>query len=190
MIDLAAVEARMARVESCVFGHEFGAWAMMKMSDGKYICPDHAREVNEASTARATQTTKSQNQTGSYRYMRNHLAKIEEDRARDTAEAEMQKKSPNLPGFIYYVRVNGHIKIGYSIDVRQRMKVYGPTAELLAVHPGTLALEQEIHREFRAELAYGREWFRESGRIMARVAETLETFGRPVKFAYHFRKAA
>lgn len=66
-----------------------------------------------------------------------------------------------LPGWVYYLELDGLIKIGFSKDVKKRMRQYAPTAKLLAAEPGTLNVERERHQHFAAYLARGREWFRD-----------------------------
>lgn len=65
------------------------------------------------------------------------------------------------PGFVYYLRNGDLIKIGYAKNVFLRMAHYPPNAELLAVEPGSKALERARHGQFNHYLRYGREWFRE-----------------------------
>ncbi|HWK19806.1 MAG TPA: GIY-YIG nuclease family protein [Microbacteriaceae bacterium] len=90
------------------------------------------------------------------------------------------------PGWVYYVEQGDLIKIGYSANPLGRMKSYGPTAHLMAVHPGTLALEKEIHAQFRRYLARGREWFSRHEVVLAHVASVRERFGDPSVFAYAY----
>jgi hypothetical protein len=64
-----------------------------------------------------------------------------------------------IPGWVYYIQIDGLIKIGYAADVAKRMRSYPPTAQLLAVEPGTLKVEKARHQHFGKHLAKGREWF-------------------------------
>lgn len=110
-------------------------------------------------------------------------------RQADQKRAEQSESAAIEPGWIYYIRVDERIKIGYSADVKKRMRAYPPHSELLAVHPGTPTLERDIHREFRGHLAQGREWFRPDDPIMERIAQVIEQFGPPPKsFVYKFRE--
>jgi hypothetical protein len=63
---------------------------------------------------------------------------------------------------IYYVRVGATIKIGVTGRVKQRMASYPPHSVLLATEPGGDELEKQRHRQFRGDLAAGREWFHPS----------------------------
>ena len=92
------------------------------------------------------------------------------------------------PGWVYYIRMGDHIKIGYSIDVAQRMRAYPPNAELLAAHPGTELLEKQIHQKFREHLARGREWFHPADEVMAHIASVVERFGDQSHQAYEYTR--
>lgn len=108
------------------------------------------------------------------------------ERERRQAEAESRALAP---GWIYYLRVADRIKVGYSVDVKRRMRSYPPHAELLAVHPGTPTLEREMHAKLAAHLAQGREWFRPTAEVMEHVASVLAEFGPPPKaMVYTFRE--
>jgi hypothetical protein len=99
-----------------------------------------------------------------------------------------QQASKNEPGWVYYIRMGELIKIGYSIDVAQRMRAYPPTAELLAAHPGTELLEKQIHQKFKVHLARGREWFHPHGDVMAHVDSVVAQFGDKTHLAYEYSK--
>jgi hypothetical protein len=106
-------------------------------------------------------------------------------------EAEDRKKLAEIrgqqPGWIYYVRVGDRVKIGYSVDVKNRMRAYPPESRLLAVHPGTRQLETEMHRRFAGSRAAGREWFRETPDLVEHITEAVAQFGEPTKHRYNFR---
>ena len=106
---------------------------------------------------------------------------------RDAAKAvaKIRRGDPS-EGFVYYIRINGQIKIGYAADVTARMRHYPPGSELLAVEPGTLQLERERHIEFANDLERGREWFGESARLIRHMASVVELRGDPSKLAYQF----
>lgn len=94
----------------------------------------------------------------------------------------------NAPGWVYYIRMGDVIKIGYAADVAKRMRNYPPSAELLAAHPGTPAVEREMHKRFAADLAQGREWFRESDELVAHIAQVVEQFGDQSALAYQYTR--
>lgn len=99
----------------------------------------------------------------------------------EQALTEMRERRPasNHSGWIYYLRVDQYIKIGYTKNLHQRMGQYPPNAELLAEHQGTLADEQEIHGRFAAYLETGREWYSASDEIMAHITTVVEEYGKP-----------
>jgi len=82
---------------------------------------------------------------------------------------------------VYALRVpDGAIKIGYSMDLPNRMRrfVRSSEAEILAVLPGeTMAEEQAIHGRLRDHVAYGREFYRPTPEVMAVVNRMREQIG-------------
>lgn len=109
----------------------------------------------------------------------------------DNAKAERLtvekiRKNSADEGFVYYIRINGQIKIGYAADVTSRMRHYPPGSELLAVEPGTLHTEAERHQDFRRDLVRGREWFNESEKLIAHIAQIVIDCGDPSALAYRF----
>lgn len=131
-----------------------------------------------------------------YTHRRSAEHLIPEVRARNHREAALAAKEKavsrarrNQPGFVYYIRIDDLIKIGYARDIAQRMRAYPPSAELLAAHPGTEQLEREIHCDMKAFLRRGREWFEPHERVMERVAEVRMRFGDPSAMAYKYREA-
>lgn len=93
----------------------------------------------------------------------------------------------NLPGFVYYLQVGEHIKVGYSVDVRQRMRAYPPGSVLLAVEPGSPDLERQRHREFAGSLLDGREWFRRDAPLQEHIDQIVMVHGDPRRFRHSFR---
>lgn len=91
------------------------------------------------------------------------------------------------PGYVYYVEVGERIKVGYSVDVRRRMRAYPPGSVLLAVEPGSPDLERQRHRELAGCLLDGREWFRPDGVVLRQVAKVVDQHGDPSRFAHHYR---
>lgn len=109
--------------------------------------------------------------------------------SRDVAVAKRRVRAGSKdPGWVYYVAQDNLIKIGYAKDVTKRIKAYGPTAKLLAVHPGTLQTEKAMHTKFHASLDSGREWFRRDEALMTHIAEIREQFGDPAIFEYQYTK--
>jgi len=69
------------------------------------------------------------------------------------------------PGEVYFVRFGDRIKIGFSTNVKTRMKAV-PHDAILATMPGTPAVESRMHKRF-AHLRITGEWFRPGPDLMA-----------------------
>lgn len=82
-------------------------------------------------------------------------------------------------GYVYFLRVDDLIKIGYSTQPHRRLREYPPNAEVLAVIPGTKKSEAALHGRFRFALQRGREWFRPADEILEYVKEMVEHYGPP-----------
>lgn len=65
---------------------------------------------------------------------------------------------PRSTGSIYFVQFGDRIKIGFTTNMKQRMKVI-PKDQILATTPGSLGVERRIHNRF-AHLRITGEWFR------------------------------
>lgn len=91
-------------------------------------------------------------------------------------------------GLVYYMRINGRIKIGYTTNLTQRSRTYPPGTELLAVEPGTRETEAQRHNQFSRSLAQGREWFAESDAIKAHVTALAEAYKVPTHLMYRHSK--
>lgn len=78
------------------------------------------------------------------------------------------------PGFVYFLHDPGTdwIKIGFSATPEQRLALLtsGSARKVLLVIPGTMRSEHEFHVEFAADLAHGKEWFRRTPALEARIA--------------------
>lgn len=100
-----------------------------------------------------------------------------EDYDRDQAEQtrkRAQEIADAIPGFIYYLQVGEHLKIGYTTDLQRRVREYPPTARLLARHHGTPDDEKELHARFAAFRTSGREWYLDVPEIRAHIGEVNE----------------
>lgn len=60
---------------------------------------------------------------------------------------------------VYYLLVDGLIKIGFTTNIRSRLRAYPPTTHLLVTEPGSFQLERSRHRQFSSHLADRIEWF-------------------------------
>lgn len=92
-------------------------------------------------------------------------------RATEARSAEAKRLAKLRAGMIYYIRIGDRIKIGYTRDMYRRMGQYPPNTELLAMHPGTPLLEQQMHQQFGKYLADGREWFHPNPELDAHIAK-------------------
>jgi hypothetical protein len=103
-----------------------------------------------------------------------HARRQEASRAAHEAQREIEERArPKTKhyygGWIYYLKVGDLIKIGYTMDLGQRLKAYPPNTELLAKHPGTTQTEKDMHNKFLVHLAKGREWFKPSDEVMEHI---------------------
>lgn len=136
----------------------------------------HEREANSVKEFFQQQTTE--------RAVRAAAWKAEDERY----EAEKAALRQERDGFVYYLRVGERIKVGYSVDVKRRMRAYPPGSDLLAVEPGDRELETQRHRQFAGSRTDGREWFRPTPDLLELVTEIVKTYGEPRRFAHHYRR--
>lgn len=116
-------------------------------------------------------------------------------RQRDAAAREQNKlrayreaASPESTGYVYYMRINGRIKIGYTANLHQRSRNYPPGTELLAIEPGTRDLEKRRHDQFSRSLAQGREWFAESDDLSSHILALAKDHPVPTNVMYQYGK--
>ena len=81
----------------------------------------------------------------------------------------------NTGGEVYFVHFGDRIKIGYTANFKQRMKVI-PHDQVLATIPGTPSTEKRLHRRFD-HLRITGEWFRADGELLRFIAD-LELSGQ------------
>lgn len=104
-----------------------------------------------------------------------------EENAAAVNRGEKIDKHARTGGYVYFVRIDDLIKIGYSTQPYQRLRAYPPNAEVLGVFPGTKELEADLHGRFRFALKKGREWFRVADEITEYVNEMVAHYGPPDK---------
>lgn len=109
-------------------------------------------------------------------------------RADNKLRAHREAADPDSTGHVYYMRINGRIKIGYTGNLRQRSRAYPPGTELLAIEPGTRDLEAKRHAQFSRDLAQGREWFAESAALSEHVTRLSEMHGVPRALMHSYSK--
>lgn len=153
------------------------------IDDKHMLCLEHALEiVGGVDSFYASKTGQKQILDA---YQRSY-----DENEKNKREAKMRKiAGTREPGFVYYIRMDDLIKIGYAKDVARRMRAYPPSAELLAVHPGTPELERQMHDQFKAFLRRGREWFAPHEQVMTHIATVRDKFGDPKPFAYQYTKS-
>lgn len=110
------------------------------------------------------------------------IADVNEGIASRYATEKVQEKVDFLKrqdGDIYFIKLNGLVKVGWSRDLHQRVRSYGASAELLASYPATRDDETNLHRQLRPALAKGREWYDDGDVIQAFINEALAKYGAP-----------
>lgn len=99
-----------------------------------------------------------------------HAEAVEAAKAAEAAERRKTKRE----GYVYYLRVGQHIKIGFASNLESRLRSYPPDTALLAVERGTIDLETSRHREFAATRSDGREWYWPKPWLMEHIARVAE----------------
>jgi hypothetical protein len=107
-----------------------------------------------------------------------------------TDEEFADAKAAREVGWVYYLRVGDQVKIGFSSDVRRRLRAYPPGSELLAVEPGDKKLERRRHNEFFEWLAAGREWFEPSAELLKHIQDVVDVHGDAGHYAHSYRAPA
>lgn len=70
-------------------------------------------------------------------------------------------------GWIYYLLLDGKLKIGWTANLAQRLKSYPPHAVMVLDHPGTRADERDLHRSLAPSRIVGREWYSKTPEVEA-----------------------
>lgn len=120
--------------------------------------------------------------------MRAYEMNRKQEEAEKQATVKRIRAGSGEMGFVYYMRMNGQIKIGYAADVTARMRAYPPGTQLLAVEPGSRHLERQRHQDFHRDLVRGREWFAESAALRIHMFEMFKAHGDPAALAYEYTK--
>lgn len=155
---------------------ERDTWILMRVGP---LCGFHARQVHDAMAEIMVDGT-----AESF----DRLARTRDRSRRWNAEQDrLDAARGTHPGWVYYLAIGQHVKIGYSTDVRRRMADYPPGSELLAVEPGPPELERQRHREFAGSLLDGREWFRQDTALQEHVDHLVQVHGDPRRFRHRYR---
>lgn len=113
--------------------------------------------------------------------------RIHRERRYDQAEERRREKALTEPGWIYYLHVGDRIKIGYTTDVKRRLRQYPPDSPLLALHPGTKQTEHDMHSKFAGSRAAGREWFLDTPELRDHIKQVIDQYGEPDRARYEHR---
>ena len=152
-----------------------------------HLCDAHAEEVHRLVTAQQFALRDSTLSARDQAALAELRRRAQEQRARMTPPAPdpIAAAAPEPePSVIYYVQVMSHIKIGWTSNLEKRMKSYPPNSELLAVHPGTRADEQKLHKRFAAHRSHGREWYPLVPPLLEHIKRMVDQYGKPD--AVHF----
>lgn len=87
---------------------------------------------------------------------------------RDT-HAKKQLAKPSPKAVVYYARLGNLVKIGTTVNLRNRMSNINPE-ELLITESGSTEVERNRHRQFQDLHVHG-EWFRYEGALIEHVEE-------------------
>jgi hypothetical protein len=77
-------------------------------------------------------------------------------------------------GFVYYIYLDGLIKIGHSVSLEYRVSTYPPQAQLLVAEQGTRELEKARHLQFAHLLKARREWFEPCAELWQHISTLRE----------------
>lgn len=145
---------------------------------GLPICVDHAVQVwgviqdDDEQRSRAQQSRTIQQR---YRQYQEATKEAAEQRRRD----QIRESRKNQPGWIYFLRWQDQIKIGYTTNIERRLSEYAPGAELVALHPGTPQTERGYHQRFGKHRIGGREWYRPAQDILDHCERVIAEYGPP-----------
>jgi hypothetical protein len=114
-------------------------------------------------------------------------ARIHKQRRLNRADERRREKALTEPGWVYYLLVADRIKIGYTTDVKRRLRAYPPDSPLLALHPGTKDTEHAMHGKFAGSKAAGREWFLDTPELRDHIKEANAQYGEPDRARYEHR---
>jgi hypothetical protein len=89
----------------------------------------------------------------------NRLTAIEEELSRTRQKLSALQRW--LREVVYFISMQGLIKVGYTKNFLQRMRAYGP-CELLCVVEGGRAEEALVHQTLRHDLHHGAEWYNDT----------------------------
>ena len=132
------------------------------------ICPKHAAKLFLFLRSRMSVDDASRVEATLDAMARDRGARLNRRRYRETHDE-----------VVYYVRVGEYIKIGFTGNLRERMKAY-MTGTLLACEPGGRSTERLRLQQFQSHRApHGQEWFLPSAALAAHIEEVRATHPQP-----------
>lgn len=94
--------------------------------------------------------------------------RIDPDRLTEASAIVAQHGSIARPGYVYIIKDRSRVKIGYTINISQRLATLqrqsGRPLRLVVALPGSYEDESALHRRFAAYRGIG-EWFRLEGEL-------------------------
>lgn len=103
----------------------------------------------------------------------------EYQRAEARAKRAAGKRKPAATGQIYFVSVDGLIKVGWTTKLADRVRAYGPKAELLANYAATRSDEANLHRQLTPARFRGREWYDDCPLVRSFIDDAVAKYGPP-----------
>lgn len=112
------------------------------------------------------------------------IARVMARRRQLEAETKAAKAKPKAAPAerveaIYYLQIAGHIKIGWTSNLDQRMRNYPPNTQLLAIHPGSRDEEKQLHRRFAVHRSHGNEWYPLVPVLLDHIKRVIAEHGEP-----------
>lgn len=102
-----------------------------------------------------------------------------EAKRQELQDAEKAARLASIDGDMYFIRLNEMVKVGWTRNLRSRLRAYGASAELLVHYPATRHDETNLHRQLRPALAKGREWYEDGPIIQRFIADAIAKHGPP-----------
>lgn len=89
----------------------------------------------------------------------------------EVKQEEPSRMPKRVVDVVYYIEFEGMVKIGFSNDLRRRIREYPPTARLLAVEHGSRRLERQRLEQFYEYRTARKEWHKPGSKLMAHIQE-------------------
>lgn len=93
------------------------------------------------------------------------MAGFEEVDDRRAKQYRAERRAGVDDSVVYYLLIDGLIKIGYAADLGRRLVAYPPTTQVLATEPGGREVESIRLSDFAEYRAAKREWFTPGPRL-------------------------